>query len=66
MKDALHRVCTVSRVAAAGLLVPASATALAEGRHGRPCSNASLKGTFGIYRTGTIQFGAGGSRRSGF
>jgi len=24
------------------------------------CSNATLKGTFGFYRTGTIQFGAGG------
>jgi hypothetical protein len=60
MKDALHRVFTVSRVIAAGLLLLASPLAQAADKGDRPCSVATLKGTFGIYRTGTIDFGAGG------
>ena len=60
MKDGLHRVFKLCRVVATGMLVLASSTAFADSRHGHVCSNASLKGTFGIYRTGTIQFGAGG------
>src|SRR5262245_11927523 len=61
MKHALHRVSTLSGIVAAGLLLLASAAARADVDKGaRPCSNATLKGTFGIYRTGTIDFGVGG------
>ena len=60
MKHALHRVSTVSRIVAAGLLLLASSMARADDKGAHPCSLATLKGTFGIYRTGTIDFGAGG------
>jgi len=60
MKHAPHRVLALG-VAAIGLWILSSPTARAAEKHGpRPCSNATLKGTFGFYRTGIIQFGSGG------
>ena len=46
---------------AVGLLVGVSPAVRAEERNtDSPCSNATLKGTFGFYRTGTISQDAGG------
>jgi hypothetical protein len=52
MKHALDRVSALSTIVATGLLVLASATAHADDRGPRPCSNATVKGTYGFYRTG--------------
>ena len=52
MKYAPHRVSTLSRVVAAGLLLLASSMARADDNGPRPCTNATLKGTYGFYRTG--------------
>ena len=60
MKFNLHRVATVSAAIAAGLLFLHSPTARADDKGTHPCTNATLKGTFGFYRTGTIQEGVGG------
>jgi hypothetical protein len=60
MKQGLHRFSTVSRIVATGLLLLVSPLVRANEKGARACSNATLKGTFGIYRTGTIEFGAGG------
>jgi hypothetical protein len=59
MRNALHSAPKVFRIIAAGLLFLLSPMARAEHNPG-PCSNKSLKGTFGFYRTGTIDQGAGG------
>ena len=39
---------------AVGLLVALSSTASVEGHHHKQCSNATLNGSFGYYRAGTI------------
>jgi hypothetical protein len=39
---------------ALGLLLAASSTASAEGHHHKRCSNATLDGSYGYYRAGTI------------
>lgn len=56
MKHDKHRFFVTSRIVAAAFLLLASSLAHAEG----PCTNASLAGTFGFYRTGTIKHGVGG------
>ena len=49
----------VSVVIGAGLLLACAAPADEWHSHA-PCSVSTLEGTFGFYRTGTIEFGAGG------
>jgi hypothetical protein len=41
-------------VIAIGLLIGPASTAKADGPHHKPCSNATLDGSYGYYRTGTI------------
>lgn len=52
------RVPTRLPVIAFGLLVALSSTALGED-HIKPCSNATLKGSYGYYKTGPIVDGGG-------
>jgi hypothetical protein len=62
MKNARRRLHTLGLgLSVIALLILGSPRAHAAENHGhQACSNATLKGTFGFYRTGTIQFGAGG------
>jgi hypothetical protein len=53
MKSALHRVSTITWIVAAGVLLLVSPTARADGDHAnKPCTNGTVKGTYGFYRTG--------------
>lgn len=61
MNKGLHRFLASGRVAAAFLLLLTAPAARGDDDHKHaPCSNATLKGTFGFYRTGTVDEGAGG------
>jgi len=42
------------------MLLLSLSTARADDAHPKPCSNRSLQGTFGFYRTGHMYFGTGG------
>lgn len=46
-------------VMAIGLLIGLASAALAEDHHQGPCSNATLNGSYGYYRTGTAFFDDG-------
>ncbi|HTR03444.1 MAG TPA: hypothetical protein VMN82_09645 [Thermoanaerobaculia bacterium] len=57
-----HRISRLaSWVLAASALLIAPPAARADGsHHPKPCSNRTLQGTFGFYRTGTVDEGTGG------
>lgn len=61
MKRTQARVILMVPALAFGLSIAAAApSAAVENHSGRRCTNATLKGTFGFYRTGSIDFGVGG------
>jgi hypothetical protein len=61
MKIKQPRVSRVIPVVAASVLFLLSSASPAEEGHNQSlCSNATLKGTFGFYRTGTVDEGTGG------